>query len=149
MFGLTVEKLLLIGVIAVFLVGPQRLPLYAAKLGAFVRAMRDVADTAKARVAEELGPDFDATEWQKLDPRQYDPRRIVRDALTEGASSDSTADALTGGATVRPRGVATGGWQEALLARAPAAPNPTGAPAPDVSDRRQSQAIPSPSRSRS
>jgi sec-independent protein translocase protein TatB len=29
-----------------------------------------------------LGPEFDEVDWKKLDPRQYDPRRIVRDALS-------------------------------------------------------------------
>ena len=86
MFGLTFEKLLIIGVIAVFLIGPQKLPLYAQKLGALVRAVRDFTDTAKARVAEELGPELDPSDWKKLDPRQYDPRRIVREALAEGSS---------------------------------------------------------------
>jgi sec-independent protein translocase protein TatB len=32
---------------------------------------------------EEMGPDFDDVDWKKLDPRQYDPRRIIREALTE------------------------------------------------------------------
>ena len=36
MFGLTFEKLLIIGVIAVFLLGPERLPHYAAQLGRLV-----------------------------------------------------------------------------------------------------------------
>jgi sec-independent protein translocase protein TatB len=81
-FGLTFEKLLLIGVIAVFLLGPERLPHYAAQLGRLVRSMRDMANGAKDRVKEEMGPDFDV-DWRKLDPRQYDPRRIVREALAD------------------------------------------------------------------
>jgi sec-independent protein translocase protein TatB len=82
-FGLTIEKLLLIGVIVVFLVGPDRLPAYSAKLARFVRSLRDMANGAKERMRDELGPDFDEMEWKKLDPRQYDPRRIIREALTE------------------------------------------------------------------
>lgn len=81
--GFGFEKLLVIGVIALFLVGPERLPDYAARLGRFVRAARRMLDDAKDRVKEELGPDFDEEEWRKLDPRQYDPRRIIRDALLE------------------------------------------------------------------
>ena len=83
MFGLTFEKLLIIGVIAVFLLGPERLPHYAAQLGRLVRSMRDMATGAKDRVREEMGPDFDDMDWKKLDPRQYDPRRIIREALTD------------------------------------------------------------------
>ncbi|ANJ26569.1 sec-independent translocase [Agromyces aureus] len=84
MFGLTFEKLLIIGVIAVFLLGPERLPHYAAQLGKFVRSVRDFANGAKDRMREEMGPEFDDVDWQKLDPRQYDPRRIIRDALSDG-----------------------------------------------------------------
>jgi sec-independent protein translocase protein TatB len=83
MFGLTFEKLLIIGVIAVFLLGPERLPHYAAQLGRLVRSLRDMASGAKDRVKEEMGPDFDDVDWRKLDPRQYDPRRIIREALTD------------------------------------------------------------------
>ena len=32
---------------------------------------------------DEMGPDFDDVDWKKLDPRQYDPRRIIREALDE------------------------------------------------------------------
>ena len=82
-FGLTFEKLLIIGVIAVFLLGPERLPHYAAQLGRLVRSLRDMASGAKDRVKEEMGPDFDDVDWRKLDPRQYDPRRIIREALSD------------------------------------------------------------------
>lgn len=83
MFGLTFEKLLLIGLIAVFVLGPERLPHYAAKLAQLVRSIRDMADGAKVRLREEMGPEFDEVDWQKLDPRQYDPRRIIREALLD------------------------------------------------------------------
>jgi len=82
-FGLTFEKLLIIGVIAVFLLGPERLPYYASQLAKLVRRVRDFANGAKDRMREEMGPEFDDIDWQKLDPRQYDPRRIIRDALLE------------------------------------------------------------------
>lgn len=88
MFGLTFEKLLLIGVIAVFVIGPERLPAYSQKFGQFVRQLRDFATGAKDRMKDELGDDFDEIEWKKLDPRQYDPRRIIREALLE--DSDTT-----------------------------------------------------------
>lgn len=83
MFGLTFEKLLLIGVIAVFLLGPERLPYYAGKLGQLVRSVRDLANGAKDRMRDEMGPEFDDVDWKKLDPRQYDPRRIIREALSD------------------------------------------------------------------
>ncbi len=83
MFGLTFEKLLVIGIIAVFLLGPERLPYYAAQFARLVRSVRDMANGARDRLREEMGPEFDDVDWKKLDPRQYDPRRIIREALLE------------------------------------------------------------------
>lgn len=82
-FGLTFEKLFIIGIIAVIVLGPERLPYYASQLARLVRTVRDFANGAKDRMREEMGPDFDEVDWKKLDPRQYDPRRIIREALLE------------------------------------------------------------------
>ncbi|WEO77206.1 Sec-independent protein translocase TatB [Cryobacterium sp. SO2] len=83
MLGLSFEKLLVVALIAVFVIGPDRLPLYAGRLAEFVRSLRGRSEVAKARVKQELGDDFDIDEWKRLDPRQYDPRRIVREALAD------------------------------------------------------------------
>lgn len=83
MGGLTFTKLLIIMVIALFVVGPARLPEYAKKLGDFVRMIKHMLDGAKERLRDEMGPEYEDVDWQQLDPRQYDPRRIIRDALEE------------------------------------------------------------------
>jgi len=116
MFGLTFEKILIIGVIAVFLLGPDKLPHYASQLARLVRQLRDMANGAKERIRDEMGPEFDEVDWKKLDPRQYDPRRIIREALIEdeplkpqsatiGRASPAAASLLgtaTGGAALTP-----------------------------------------------
>ena len=84
-FGLTFDKLLLIGLLAVFLIGPDRLPMYSQKLARFIRSVRGMAKGAEGRIKDELGEDFDPEAWKKLDPRQYDPRRILRDAIADSA----------------------------------------------------------------
>lgn len=81
--GLTFDKILVIMLIAMFLLGPERLPIYAKKLGDLVRGAKRMAEGAKGRLRDEMGPEFDEVDWRQLDPRQYDPRRIVRDALLE------------------------------------------------------------------
>lgn len=81
MFGLTFEKLLLIALLAAFIIGPTRLPDVARSVGRFVRGVRSLVDTAKAHAEREVGPL--RSDWESLDLRQYDPRRIVRDALDE------------------------------------------------------------------
>jgi len=82
-FGLTFEKLFVIALIAVFILGPDRLPYYASQLARLTRTVRSFANGAKERMREEMGPDFDDVDWKKLDPRQYDPRRIIREALLD------------------------------------------------------------------
>ncbi|QIM18761.1 translocase [Leucobacter coleopterorum] len=81
--GLTFDKILVILVIAMFVVGPDRLPVYAKKLGELVRSIKRMSEGAKDRLKEEMGPEYDEVDWRQLDPRQYDPRRIIRDALLE------------------------------------------------------------------
>ena len=82
-FGLSFEKVLIIAIIAAFLIGPQKLPQYAASLARLVRRLRQLADSAQDRVREEMGPEFEDLDWKKMDPRQYDPRRIIREALLD------------------------------------------------------------------
>lgn len=83
MFGLTGEKLLILGLIAVFVLGPERLPHYASQLAKFVKTIRRMAEGAKDQLSSEIGEELD---WKKLDPRQYDPRRIIREALADELS---------------------------------------------------------------
>lgn len=82
MFGLNGGEFLLLIVLALVILGPERLPGYAAKLGQAVRNLRDMAEGAKSQIKDEMGPAFDDVDWRQLDPRQYDPRRIVREALS-------------------------------------------------------------------
>ena len=106
-FVLDMEKLLLIGVFAALLLGPEKLPKYAESLARFVKRARQWIDGAKERVKEEMGDDYDDIEWRKLDPRQYDPRRIIREALIDDApvatvTAAGVAGAVTTAATPTP-----------------------------------------------
>ncbi|MBO3662315.1 twin-arginine translocase TatA/TatE family subunit [Microbacterium stercoris] len=81
--GISFDKIVLILVIAGLLIGPEKLPQYAEALGRMVKRAREFAQGAQTRVREEMGPEFDDVDWRKLDPRQYDPRRIIREALLD------------------------------------------------------------------
>lgn len=82
MFGINGTEMIILIVLALIVVGPSRMPEYAKKLGEFVKTFRRKALDARRAVREDFGDEFDL-DWQKLDPRQYDPRRIVREALAE------------------------------------------------------------------
>ena len=86
MFGLSSEKVIILVVLALFILGPERLPLYARQFAQFIKKMRRMANSAQAQMKNELGEGFEDLDWKKLDPRQYDPRRIIREALLEDDS---------------------------------------------------------------
>ena len=94
MFGLSGEKLLILGVIALIVLGPERLPEYAKGLANIIKNLRRMAEGAKDKVKDELGEGFEDVDWRKLDPRQYDPRRIIREALTEDLDFKSEVKAV-------------------------------------------------------
>ena len=79
--GMTMEKLILIGVLAALVIGPERLPGVARRFTEFVKAAAQWGRRMAVQVREETGADD--IDWRALDPRQYDPRRIIREALLE------------------------------------------------------------------
>jgi sec-independent protein translocase protein TatB len=100
-FGLTIEKLLLIGLVAALILGPERLPRYAESLAGLTKRAREWVSTARTRVRDEMGEDFDDVDWRTLDPRQYDPRRIIREALLDDAPVASVAAKTTAETTAQ------------------------------------------------
>jgi sec-independent protein translocase protein TatB len=96
--GLTWEKILILLVIAAFLIGPERLPRYAEGLATLVKRGREMLRGARERMRDEMGSDFDDVDWRKLDPRQYDPRRIIREALLDDAPVAGVRAATLGAA---------------------------------------------------
>ena len=91
-FDINGWEFLLLLVIGVVVLGPERLPEYASKLAALVRQARAMATNARETLREQMGPDFDDVDWKQYDPRQYDPRRIVREALLEPFDDDTVQD---------------------------------------------------------
>ncbi|SDO62451.1 hypothetical protein SAMN04487848_1760 [Microbacterium sp. ru370.1] len=136
MFGLTFEKLLLVGLIAAVILGPQRLPVVVAR----VSGLRRTVDAARVRAADEIGIPADAPQWRALDPRQYDPRRIIAEAL---AAPPRPASAPPGPASVpaAPAPVERAPVAPDPAASAPVAPAPVEALDPDAADTTADPAV--------
>ncbi len=83
MFGINGGELIVLLIVAAVVIGPERLPGYAEQLAGFVRSARKMLSDAKTRVDSEFGEELGDVDWASMDPRRYDPRRIVRDALME------------------------------------------------------------------
>ncbi len=84
-------EFLLLLVVGIVVLGPARLPEYAAKLAQMVKQVRSMATNAQVSLRDQLGPEFADVDWKQYDPRQYDPRRIVREALMEPLDDDDDA----------------------------------------------------------
>ena len=101
-------ELLVLILIAALLIGPERLPGYAAQVARAVRALRRMSAGARGRIREELGPEFDDVDWAQFDPRRYDPRRIVREALLDEGEAATGPKAAAGPEVDGPEAPATG-----------------------------------------
>ena len=155
MLGISGSEFLVIILVVVIVVGPQRLPEYARKLTQAVRRLRVFLDDAKEQIAEEVGPELADLNLTDLDPRNYDPRKIVRDALGEdldairkdlatpfqsvAKEARETADAVATGTAPRSTKSLTrmidGKAEETRREReAQAEPSPSGAPDRDGSE---------------
>lgn len=133
--GINTTEFIVLALILVIIVGPEKLPELAAQLGRLIREVKNIATGAKARVKEELGPDFE--ELKNLDPRQYDPRRIVKEALKDEpparvpsrtsrpvSTPRSVPTAAAATATAAAAGTAAAGTGTATATTSPAATAP-------------------------
>lgn len=83
MFGINGGEFVVLLVVIALVVGPQRLPEYAEQLAHLVKSARGQLKDLRNNLNEEFGVDGEPVDWSTLDPRRYDPRRIVRDALAD------------------------------------------------------------------
>ena len=91
MFDVNGSEFIILLLVAVFVIGPDRMPEYARQLAKLVRQVRAMADAAKDQLRAQMGPQFDDVDWKQYDLRQYDPRRIVREALMDQGPQDGQA----------------------------------------------------------
>lgn len=124
MFGINGGEFIILLVIAVLVIGPERLPGYAEQLAGIVRRVKTFMADTKVKVSEELGPEIGDVDWAQLDPRRYDPRRIVRDALLEDTILDPRVKAKAAGAASAAAGLAAA---DRAAAGAASATTPTSA----------------------
>lgn len=72
-------ELVTLGILAVFVFGPDKLPKLIKDVAGAVRKLRAFSDGAKRDLREELGPDFKDFEFEDLNPRTF-----IRKQLADG-----------------------------------------------------------------
>jgi sec-independent protein translocase protein TatB len=93
-----------LAVIALLVLGPDKLPRYAADAARMLRQLRRMANDARAEVTRELGPEF-----QDIKMADLNPRTLVRKHLIEPLDLDDL-DGIgrTGSADSRSKPAAAG-----------------------------------------
>ena len=76
-------ELVALAVIALLVLGPDKLPRYAADAARMLRQVRRMASDAKAEVSRELGP-----ELQDISMADLNPRSLVRKHLLDPVGLD-------------------------------------------------------------
>jgi sec-independent protein translocase protein TatB len=91
-FDLSVSNLLILGVLALILFGPDQLPKIAGQAGRALRDLRRIAESAKADLQEGLGPEF-----RDFDITDLHPKNFVRKHLWDEFDGTSNGGASNGG----------------------------------------------------
>ncbi len=79
MFDLSIGKLLVLGVIALVLFGPEQLPRMAAQAGRALRDLRRMAEGATKDLREGLGPEFSEFDIADLNPKNFVRKHLFDD----------------------------------------------------------------------
>lgn len=109
MFDLNFFKLLVLGLVALVIFGPERLPAMAAQAGRALRELRRIADGARSELQDSLGPEFSDFDLADINPRHF-VRKHLGDEFTgeDGILSSWSGGQGNGGAGSAP------GWPAAL-----------------------------------
>ncbi|MGN6332144.1 MAG: sec-independent translocase [Motilibacteraceae bacterium] len=99
MFGIQGPEFIFLAVLALVILGPERLPKYAAEAGRLVRQLRSMADTAKSQVVAELGPEFQDIRMSDLDPRTFVTRQLLGEDEPAARTNGNGTRANGNGAT--------------------------------------------------
>jgi sec-independent protein translocase protein TatB len=106
-FNIGPLELIVLAVVGLIVLGPDRLPDMARDAARMLRTLRELATGARTQLRDELGPEFADIDLRNLNPRnaiqravlgddvdlsKLDPRAALQRALL-GSDEDSSADA--------------------------------------------------------
>jgi sec-independent protein translocase protein TatB len=115
-FDLSVSNLLILGVLALILFGPDQLPKMAGQAGRALRDLRRIAESAKADLQEGLGPEFRDFDITDLHPKNFVRKHLWDEFDGTGNGGTSNGGASNGGTTTLPDGTRVPGIAGAHVA---------------------------------
>lgn len=98
MFNLGPMELIVLAIVGLIVLGPDRLPGLARDAGRMLRTLRDLAQGARTQLRDELGPEFADVDLRNLNPRTAIQRAVLGDDLDLGSLNPRTflQDAILG-----------------------------------------------------
>ncbi len=99
MFDVGLLELAVIALVAVVVLGPDKLPDLARQAAQLLHRARGLANNARDELRSELGPDY-----ADLQLRDLDPRSIVRKHITEAMAEVDREEAATAKKSALPDG---------------------------------------------
>lgn len=79
MFNIGPLELLVLAVVGLIVLGPDKLPGLARDAARMLRTLRDLAQGARTQLRDELGPEFADMDLRSLDPRAAISRAVLGD----------------------------------------------------------------------
>ena len=95
MFQVGFGEALVIAVVAVLVIGPERLPHYAAEAGRMLRQLRRMANDASSEIRSELGPEFADVDLADLHPKRFVRKHLLDDFDLDDGPAATTSPAGT------------------------------------------------------
>lgn len=100
MFDFGAGEIMGLVVLALILVGPERMPRVAGDLAKMIRKVRAMTNTATAEIRENLGPGFEDLTASDLNPKTF-IKRHVSSVLDE--EDEKNGKLLSGESAIKPR----------------------------------------------
>jgi sec-independent protein translocase protein TatB len=115
-FELSPFKIIVLGVVALLVFGPERLPAMAAQAGRMLRELRRMAEGAKAELQDSLPSELSDFDVRDLNPRHFVRKHLVDELTGDGVLLGRAADGGNGTGQGQPQ------WTAAAANGHPAQP---------------------------
>ena len=92
MIDFNMSEILILGVLAVIIFGPEKLPEVARKAARVLNYVRNIANDAQGRLRQELGPEFADLELADLNPRAFVQKNLLDPVQAEAKSLNIAGD---------------------------------------------------------
>lgn len=92
MFGINSWEFIVLAVVALLVIGPDKLPGFVADARRMIKQVRRMADDARNEVTRELGPEFQDISLSDLNPRSFVKKHLFDDEDLDLRSLNPFAD---------------------------------------------------------